>query len=74
MWRKSRHSNSQGACVEVASYRKSSYSSNPANTCVEVGAGSRVVGVRDTTQESDPSRTVIEVSARVWREFAASLK
>jgi hypothetical protein len=41
---------------------------------VEVGAGSRVVGVRDTTQESDPSRTVIEVSARVWREFAASLK
>lgn len=35
-WRKSRHSNPNGACVELANVRKSSYSSGDGN-CLEAG-------------------------------------
>lgn len=66
-WRKSQHSNPNGACVETASWRKASYSgtseciecaafrkssySGALGNCAEIGHGQDVVGVRDTKQE-----------------------
>jgi hypothetical protein len=61
MWRKPVRSNSQGACVEVDSWRKPSF-------------GGSAVSVRDTKQAGEPARTVIEFSAQAWREFTSRLK
>jgi hypothetical protein len=57
--------------VEVAAWRKSSYSSGSGDACVEVGDGDRVVLVRDTT---DRAGAVLRVSAQTWRSFTATLR
>jgi hypothetical protein len=51
-------------------WRKSSHSSGPANTCVEVGQAVRVL-VRDTTRRGGATLTF---PRRAWREFTTSLK
>lgn len=71
-WRKSRHSNDSGACVEVAdAWRKSSHSGSEGN-CVEVGqAPGRVVAVRDT---QDRGGSVLTVSPAAWRAFTDAIR
>ncbi len=54
---------------EFATWRKSTYSAGNAE-CVEVAAGRRTVGVRDTRQlEQGP---VLEFPAEAWASFIAS--
>ena len=70
-WRKTRHSNSQGSCVEVANaWRKSSHSDGQAE-CVEVGTTVRVVAVRDS---KDPAGPKLPVAREAWQEFTARVK
>ncbi len=57
--------------VSDLSWRKSSYSSNGGGNCVEVGNGSGVVAVRDTTDRDGGTLTF---TASAWAAFAASLK
>lgn len=71
-WRKASYSNSQGACVEAASFRKSSYSVHFADACVETGTGPGVVGVRDTKNQG--LGPVLEFSPGAWNSFLAGLK
>ena len=67
-WRKSRHSNPNGACVEVGGdYRKSTRSANN-GACVEVASGVRV---RDTTDRSGPELTFAPAA---WAAFTAAIK
>jgi len=51
-------------------WRKSSHSSGPANTCIEVGKSARVL-VRDTT---DRGSATLAFPPRAWRTFIATLK
>lgn len=71
-WRKSRYSNGEGNCVEVATaWRKSRYSNCDGN-CVEVGqAPARVVAVRDTTDRQGPS---LAFQPAAWAAFAAEIR
>lgn len=71
-WRKASYSNSQGACVEAASFRKSSYCCFPSGDCVEAGNGPGVVGVRDS--QLGTSSAVLEFSTGAWGTFLAGLK
>jgi hypothetical protein len=57
--------------VEVAAWRKSSYSDASGNACVEVGDAARVVLVRDTT---DRGGATLAIPARAWRAFTAALR
>jgi hypothetical protein len=68
-WRTSSHSFSNGNCVEVAAWRKSSRSSN--GDCVEVGQGAAVTGVRDSQDRGGP---VLTFSAGAWTAFLARLR
>ncbi len=71
-WRKSSRSNSQGACVEAGSWRKTSYSSPTGANCVEAGYGAGTVGVRDT---KDHGRgPVLEFTPQAWAAFTGGLK
>ena len=77
-WRKSRASNPNGACIELAAadalrYRKSSHCTS--RECVEVGHDG-VVLVRDTKQEHlpDDQRSMLVFSSAAWRRFTAGLK
>jgi hypothetical protein len=70
-WRKTRHSNGQGSCVEVANaWRKSSHSDGQAE-CVEVGTTVRVVAVRDS---KDPDGPRLPVTREGWLAFTARVK
>jgi hypothetical protein len=89
-WRKSRHSNPNGACVELASWKKSSYSGSTDCTeigayrksshsvsydCTEVGTGNAVIGIRDTKQvHLGDARTVLEFSPEAFRAFVSRVK
>jgi hypothetical protein len=60
-WRKSRYSNEEGTCVEVAAlqgaqWRKSSHSDNE-GTCIEVAAAGGIVAVRDSKDPQGPALT-----------------
>jgi hypothetical protein len=59
-WRKSRHSNSSGSCVEVAfsNWRKSTYS-NSSESCVEVATAT----VWRKSTYSDSSGNCVEVAS-----------
>jgi Domain of unknown function (DUF397) len=72
-WRKSRHGNSSGSCVEVATanWHKSSYS-NSSESCVEVAPADRRVGVRDSKQHG--LGPVLEFGPTAWKAFLAAVK
>lgn len=87
-WRKSRHSNLNGACVEVGiGFRTSSHSFSNGN-CVEVASGFRTssyggsngdcvevasgVLVRDTKRGEDSP--VLRFTPAAWQEFIGRLK
>lgn len=54
-------------------WRKSTFSySNGA--CVEVGANTTAVNVRDTTEETHPYRITLEFTTPAWRQFVAQLR
>jgi hypothetical protein len=72
-WRKSRFSNGQAECVEVATaWRKSSHSNGSAS-CVEVGqaAPARVIAIRDTT---DRHGGTLAVSPAAWQAFTTAVR
>jgi Domain of unknown function (DUF397) len=61
---------------ETATWRKSSHSSGPANTCVEVSSAARTsaaarVLVRDTARRGGAT---LAFPRRAWREFTSALK
>jgi DNA-binding XRE family transcriptional regulator len=58
-----------GACVEVATWRTTSYS-NGSGACVEVGTADGV-RARDT---KDRGGVVLSVSAETWEGFTAALR
>jgi hypothetical protein len=75
-WRKSSFSNTNGACIEVASgtsmsahWRKSSHSDTNGE-CVEV-AGGASVSVRDT---KDRAGAELAFTAAAWSAFTATLR
>ena len=76
VWRKSRRSGQNGACIEVtdlsgAVWRKSSRS-NQNGECVEVTASlPRAVAVRDS---KDPGGGVLMMSREDWRGFLTAVK
>jgi hypothetical protein len=55
---------------ETVTWRKSSHSSGPANTCVEVSQAACVL-VRDTAR---PGGATLAFPRRAWREFTTALK
>jgi hypothetical protein len=57
--------------MENVSWRKSSYSSNGGENCVEVGQGSDIVAVRDT---KDRNGVTLDVPAEAWRVFGARIR
>lgn len=69
-WRKASYSNSQGACVETASWRRANACDG--GTCLEAGHGAGIVGVRDTKNKG--LGPVLKFSSGVWSQFLAGLK
>jgi hypothetical protein len=74
-WRKSSYSEggTHSECVEVGlceglTWQKSSYSEGGQGQCVEVGAGERVIGVRDT---KDRDGGTLVVSRAAFRGLVA---
>jgi hypothetical protein len=67
-WRTSSHSAS-GDCVEVASWRTSSYSRH-LGECVEVGQDRQVIAVRDS---KNPGGPVLAFSPTEWRALLHGL-
>jgi hypothetical protein len=60
----------QAAPTETATWRKSTHSSGPANTCVEVSQTARVL-VRDTANRSGAT---LAFPPRAWHRFIAALR
>ena len=56
--------------MENSGWRKSSYSSNGGQTCVEVASGTGVM-VRDTT---DRAGATLAFTASAWQTFTSGLK
>lgn len=54
-----------------ANWRKSSYSGNVNDACVEAASCTGAVAVRDTTNRTGATLTV---SAAAWQRFTADLK
>lgn len=54
-----------------AGWRKSSYSGNGGNTCLEVGAAPRAVAVRDST---DPEGPRLAFTRETWQAFTRTIK
>lgn len=71
-WRKSRRSDANGGCVEVAAGRRKSSFSDANRNCVEVGGAEPTVGVRDTRQHG--GGPVLEFPSTTWRAFLTSVK
>ncbi|QKG20414.1 DUF397 domain-containing protein [Actinomadura verrucosospora] len=72
-WRKSRHSNPDGHCVEVAMSRRESRFSEPDTHCVETARGaSGTVGVRDSKLREDSP--ILEFSRAEWAAFLARVR
>lgn len=57
--------------MEVATWRKSSYSGTSGGGCVETASGPGVVLVRDTTNRDGGT---LAFSTQAWVRFAASLR
>lgn len=55
---------------DIVDWRKSSYSSNGGQTCVEVGQESGIL-IRDTT---DRAGFTLEVPASAWAKFLAAIR
>jgi hypothetical protein len=56
-------------------WRKTSYSGNGGENCVEVGDGARSVLVRDTKERNlGNARTVLTVSPEAWAGFTRSIR
>jgi len=74
LWRKSRHSGGNGACVEVAhvpaQWRKSTHSSADGQ-CVEVAHLPEAIAVRDS---KDPTGPKLIFTTRVWAAFVENAK
>jgi hypothetical protein len=69
-WRKSTYSsNNGGDCVEVGTWRKSSYS-NVGGECVEAAAISATVAVRDTKDHGP----VLRFTSAAWTAFTTTLR
>lgn len=69
-WRTSSGSTFNGNCVEVASWRTASACQG--GSCVEVGGGKAVVGVRDST--GCGAGPVLTFAPQAWEAFTAGLK
>jgi hypothetical protein len=71
-WRKSRHSNGDGECIEVTTWR-SSRRSNTEGNCVEVAAlpAGPQVSIRDS---KNPEGSALTVTPDDWRTFTARIK
>jgi hypothetical protein len=54
-----------------AGWRKSSYSGNGGNTCVEVGTAARTIAVRDST---DPEGPGLAFTRETWQAFTRTIK
>jgi hypothetical protein len=86
-WRTSSHSATNGECVEAASWRKSTASSNGGGNCVEAASWRRStrcpnaacvevgygVAVIGVRDSQDPDGGRLEFSPAAWRAFAARL-
>jgi len=77
--RKSSYSGGDNNCVEVGTFRKSSYSNKPQGNCVNVGTGpDRVVGLRDTKLEDNTTGQyhgpTVEVPGTAWRSFTRRIR
>lgn len=69
-WRKSRHSFSNGGCVEVTDWRPSGRCQS--GECVEVAHRPGVIGVKDSKLgEASP---VLKFTPDAWRVFTGSLR
>ena len=71
-WRKSTYSFSNGACVEIGAWRKSTKSAS--SECVEAGNGNRTIAVRDTMEASHSYRTTLEFTTSAWQRFITQLR
>jgi hypothetical protein len=54
-----------------ANWRKSTYSANGGNTCVEVAAAGHLVAVRDSTE---PDRAALAFAPECWQAFTRRVK
>jgi hypothetical protein len=74
LWRKSTHSQSNGACVEIAfpdtAWRKSSRSQSNGE-CVEVALTPSIAGIRDSKQ---PDGGVVLAGFSAWDAFRQAVK
>ena len=68
-WRTSSYSITNGDCIEVGAWRKSSRCTG--GECVEVGSGTAVVGVRDTKLAQSP---ILAFSPDAWTRFTARIR
>ncbi|GLZ80526.1 hypothetical protein Afil01_53330 [Actinorhabdospora filicis] len=71
-WRKSTRSGSGGGsnCVEVGAWRTSTCSSGDGGQCIEAGACTHGIAIRDTKDRTGP---VLTVTPGNWAGFVASL-
>jgi hypothetical protein len=73
-WRKSRHSNGQGSCVEVAALWRKSRHSNGSGHCVEVTQHRRSGGDVAVRDSKNPDGPKLVFSPAQWRAFTTAIK